>query len=56
MASGNMLYSKRGSSALCDGLEEWDGGGCWRVVQEGGEICVFIADSFCCTVEINTTL
>ena len=32
------------------------GGGCWRVVREGGDTCIFIADSFCCTVETKTTL
>ena len=30
------------------------GGG--REVQEGGDICIHIADSLCCTAETNTTL
>ena len=33
----------------------WDGGGV-REAQEGGEICIHIADLFCCTAETNTTL
>ena len=39
---------------LCDDLEGWDGGG--RVGQLRGDICLLIADSLCCIVEINTTL
>ena len=51
---------------LCDDLKGWDGGG-EREVQEGGDLCVcvciyiyiythiYIADSFCCTAETNTT-
>ena len=27
-----------------------------REAQEGGDICIHIADSLCCTVETNTTL
>lgn len=27
-----------------------------KEVQEGGDMCVCSADSFCCTVETNTTL
>ena len=31
--------------------------GCrWRRRQEGGDICIHIADSHCCTAETNTTL
>ena len=30
------------------------GGG--REAQEGGDICIHMADSFCCTAEINITL
>ena len=35
---------------FCDDLEERDGGG---GVQEGGDICIHIADSLCCTEETN---
>ena len=27
-----------------------------REVQKGGDICMRMADSFCCAVEANTTL
>ena len=44
------------SSVLCDDLDGWDGGGGGREVQEGGDICIHIADSLHCTAETNTTL
>ena len=37
---------------LCDDLDGWGG----RVAQEGGDICIHIADSLRCTAETNTTL
>ena len=41
------------SSVLCDSLRVgWWGG---REVQEGGDICILMSDSHCCTTEINTT-
>ena len=39
---------------LRDDPEGWDGLG--RKVQEGGDICIPIADSQCRTGETNTTL
>ena len=27
-----------------------------REIQKGGDRCICMADSFCCTVEANTTL
>ena len=39
---------------LCDNLEGWDGVG--REAQKGGDICILMTDSCCCTVEINITL
>ena len=33
---------------LCDDLEGWDGGG-GREFQEGGDICIHMADSLLCT-------
>ena len=30
---------------LCDNLEVWDGVGNGTVVQEGGDICIPVADS-----------
>ena len=41
---------------LCDNPEGWDGGGGEREAQEGGDICIHIADSLCGTAETNTTL
>ena len=40
---------------LSDDLE---GGLGWggRAAQEGGDICIHKADSFCCTTKINTML
>ena len=26
-----------------------------KEIQKGGDICVYVADSFCCTVETNIT-
>ena len=31
---------------LCDNLEEWDGVGDGRKVQEGGDMCIPMADSY----------
>ena len=33
------------NQGLCNNLEEWDGKGCGKVVQEEGEICIPMADS-----------
>ena len=40
---------------ICDDLEGWDMEG-GREVQAGGDICIHIADSFCCTAETIITL
>ena len=40
---------------LCDDLEGWDGG-VGVEAQKGGDLCVHIADSQCCTAGMNTTL
>ena len=37
---GAPIYHRELSSVLCDDLEGWDGG----EVQEGGDICIHIAD------------
>ena len=37
---------------LCDNLEGWDGKD-GREAQVGGNICIHIADSLCCTAETN---
>ena len=41
---------------ICDDLEGWGGDGGEREAQEVGDICIYIADSCCCTAETNTTL
>ena len=41
---------------ICDDLDGWDGGRAGREAQEGGDICIHIADSLRCTAETNTTL
>ena len=41
---------------LCDSLEGQDGVGDGREVQEGGDICIPLADSCCCRAEINTII
>ena len=41
---GNLLYVS-GNSQLCVNLEGWDGVGDRREVQEGGSICIRMADS-----------
>ena len=40
---------------LCDNLEGEDGVG-WRMVQEGGDICIPTADLCWCLAEANTIL
>ena len=41
---------------LCDNLEGWDRVEGRRELQEGGDICISVADSCCCTAEANTIL
>ena len=38
---------------LCDNLKGWDGVGGGREVQEGGDICIPMADSCCYMAETN---
>ena len=38
---------------LCDDLEGWDGELGEREAQEGGDICIVIADSLCSTAELT---
>ena len=56
-SSGNWLYDARSSNPVfCDNVEGWNGTGGGREVQEGGEICIPMADSCWCIVEVNTIL
>ena len=41
---------------LCDNLVEWNGEGGGREGQEGGDICISMADSSQCMEEIITIL
>ena len=52
-ASGSCLQHREPNPVLCNDLEGWDGGVCAREPQEGGFICILIADS-CCTAEAST--
>ena len=46
IVSGNLLYDSGTSNlVLCDNLEDWDGMGGEREVQEGRDICIPMADS-----------
>ena len=40
---------------LCSDLEEWDEGS-GRKSEEGGDVCIHIADSLHCTEAANTIL
>jgi len=40
---------------LCDNAEGWDAGRGRRKVQEGGDICIFMANSCCSMAEANIT-
>ena len=46
------LEHKEPSLALCDSLAGGVGWG-WGVVQEGGDICILLAESQCWTAETN---
>ena len=41
---------------LCNKLEGWDEVGGGREAQEGGDICIAMADSCLCTAETKTIL
>ena len=41
---------------LCDNVERWDGAGGGREVQEGGDICIPMADACGFMAETNTML
>ena len=45
IVNGNLLYVLGNSNALCITLEGWDGKRNGREVQEGGDICIPMADS-----------
>ena len=46
IASGNLLCDSGSSKPVfCDNLEVWGGVGGGREIQEGGDICIPMADS-----------
>lgn len=47
-----LLQHKELSSVLCGDLDGWGWGG--SMTQEGGSICIHVADSLLCTAETNT--
>ena len=50
------VWLKELKPGLCNNLEGWDGEGGGREVQEGGDICIPMADSCWCVAETNTIL
>ena len=50
------MQSREHSLVLCGDLDSWDEEWSGREIQEGGNICIHIADSLRCTAENNTTL
>ena len=43
--AGGTLLCDAGNPVLCDNLKGWDGAGDGRGIQEGGDICMPVADS-----------
>ena len=58
IASGHLLavWLQELKLGLCNNLEESDGVGGGREVQEGGDICILMTDSHYYMVEANSTL
>ena len=51
------IHSSGSSNPVpCDNKEGRNRVGGRRVVPEGGDICILMADSCCCMAETNTTL
>ena len=56
-ACRNLPYVAGSSDlALCDNLEAWDGVGSGRQVQEEGDMCTAMVDSYRCMTETNAIL
>ena len=55
-SQGEFAVWCREHPGLCDNLEGWDGVGGGREAQEGGDVCIPMADSCWCVAENNTTL
>ena len=50
------VYLRGIKQGLCINLEGWDGEGDGKEVQEGGDVCVAVADSCGCLSETNRIL
>ena len=50
------VWLRKLKQGLCINLEEWDGDGDGREVQEGGDICIPMADSCLGLTENNKIL
>ena len=50
------MWLRKFKQGLCINLEEWDGDGDGREVQEGGDICIPMADSCLGLTENNKIL
>ena len=61
-SSGNIhmtlcrIWLRELKPGLCDNLEVWDVVGGGREVQEGGDFCIYMADSCWCMAETSTIL
>ena len=55
-ASENLLCDTGSSASALGNLEGWDGEGDGRGVQEGGDMCIPVADSNWCVAEVDTIL
>ena len=57
IANGNLPYVAGSLDlALCDNLEVWDGVESGREVQEEGDMCTAMVDSYRCMTETNAIL
>ena len=52
----HLSHHREFKAVLCDSLEGWDGVRGGRKAQEGGGMCILMADSPCCMEEANTIL
>ena len=50
----NLVADRNKDADIENGLEDMGWGG--REAQEGGDVCIHIADSLCSTAETNPTL
>ena len=56
IANGKVVWLRELTLRLCNNLERWDGVGGGRETQEGGGICIPMANSHSCMAEIKPIL